>query len=77
MKAVHWFTIYLLMGIWSVIAPYALDFTTHVEAYWNTLAVGALVILVSLIGMYIEWKRKPVRIFGTAACQRDPAAGHR
>jgi hypothetical protein len=53
-KAIYWFTIYLLVGIWSVIAPYALNFTMNTEAYWNALSVGALVILVSLIGMYIE-----------------------
>lgn len=58
MKAIYWFTIYLLMGIWSVIAPYALNFTTHVEAYWNALAVGALMILVSLAGIYIEWEEE-------------------
>jgi hypothetical protein len=54
MKAVYWFTIYLLMGIWLVIAPYALNFTANIEAFWNSLAVGVLLILVSLIGMYIE-----------------------
>ena len=44
MKAIYWFTIYLLVGIWSVIAPYALNFTMNTEAYWNALSVGALVI---------------------------------
>jgi hypothetical protein len=58
MKAVYWFTIYLLMGIWSVIAPYVLSFTTHIEAYWNALAVGALLIVVSLVGMYMEWEEE-------------------
>jgi predicted membrane channel-forming protein YqfA (hemolysin III family) len=58
MKAVYWFTLYLLMGIWSVIAPYALNFTTNLEAYWNALAVGALLILVSLVGMYMEWEEE-------------------
>lgn len=49
---------HFLMGIWLVIAPYALNFTTHVEAYWNALALGALLILVSLIGLYMEWERE-------------------
>jgi hypothetical protein len=56
MNTIYWFTIYLLMGIWSVIGPYALNFTTHVEAYWNALALGALLILVSLVGVYMEWE---------------------
>jgi SPW repeat len=63
MKAVYWFTIYLLMGIWSVIAPYILNFTAHVEAYWNALGVGALLILVSLAGMYLEWEEEASRDF--------------
>ncbi len=54
MRAVYWFTIYLLTGIWSVIAPYALNFTANREAFWNSLAVGVFLILVSLIGMYTE-----------------------
>jgi hypothetical protein len=54
MKALYWFTIYLLVGIWSVIAPYALKFAANSKAFWNSLAVGALLIVVSAIGMYIE-----------------------
>jgi SPW repeat len=53
-KATYWFTIYLLLGIWSVVAPYALGFTTNVPAYWNALSLGALLIVISLIGMYVE-----------------------
>jgi len=66
MKAVYWFTIYLLMGILLVIAPYALNFTANIEAFWNSLAVGVLLILVSLIGMYIERERRQNRIFRMA-----------
>jgi SPW repeat-containing protein len=54
MRALYWFTIYLLTGIWSVIAPYVLSFTANREAFWNSLAVGVFLILVSLIGMYSE-----------------------
>lgn len=54
MKAVYWFAIYLLIGIWSVIAPYALNFTEHSGAFWSSLLVGAALILVSLVGMYME-----------------------
>jgi hypothetical protein len=39
MKAVYWFTIYLLMGIWSVIASYALNFTENTGAFWSSLLV--------------------------------------
>jgi SPW repeat len=56
MKALYWFTIYLLVGIWSAISPYALNFATNLEAYWNALSVGALLILLSLVGMYTEWE---------------------
>ena len=54
MKALYWFTIDLLVGIWLAISPYALNFTTNLEAYWNALSVGALLILLSLVGMYTE-----------------------
>ena len=54
MKALYWFTIYLLVGIWTVIAPYALKFAANSEAFWSSLAVGVLLILVSAIGIYIE-----------------------
>jgi hypothetical protein len=39
MKAVYWFTIYLLMGIWSAIAPHALNFTENTGAFWSSLLV--------------------------------------
>lgn len=58
MKAVYWFTIYLLMGIWSVITPYALNFTENTGAFWSSLLVGAALVLVSLIGMYTEWEEE-------------------
>lgn len=53
MKAFYWFTTYLLLGIWLVISPYALNFSTHFEAFWNALAVGLLLILLSGVGMYM------------------------
>jgi hypothetical protein len=58
MKAVYWFAIYLLIGIWSVIAPYALNFTENSEAFWSSLLVGATLLLVSLVGMYTEWEEE-------------------
>jgi hypothetical protein len=58
MKALYWFTIYLLVGVWSIVSPYALNFATNVEAFWNALAVGALLILLSLVGMYTEWEER-------------------
>jgi hypothetical protein len=56
MKALYWITMSLLVGVWSVISPYALNFTANVEAYWNSLSVGALLILLSLVGIYVEWE---------------------
>ncbi|HWO42609.1 MAG TPA: SPW repeat protein [Candidatus Eisenbacteria bacterium] len=54
MKALYWFSFYLILGIWTVVSPYALDFTTHAAANWNALVVGVLLILLSLVGMYLE-----------------------
>lgn len=54
MKALYWFAIYLLVGIWSVLSPYVLNFTTEAAPFRSALAVGALLILISLIGMYLE-----------------------
>ncbi|HWP23765.1 MAG TPA: SPW repeat protein [Candidatus Binatia bacterium] len=54
MKAIYWFTTYLVLGIWLVVSPYVLNFTTQVEAFWNALAVGVLLILLSAVGMYTE-----------------------
>jgi hypothetical protein len=72
MKAVYWFTIYLLMGIWSVIAPYALDFTENTGAFWSSLLLGAALVLVSLVGMYTEWEEEVGTHFRHSS-QRKPA----
>jgi hypothetical protein len=72
MKAVYWFTIYLLMGIWSVIAPYALNFMENVGAFWSSLLLGAALVLVSLVGMYTEWEEEAGTHFRQSS-QRKPA----
>jgi SPW repeat len=54
MKAVYWFIVYLLIGIWSVIAPYALSFPENSGAFWSSLLVGAMLVLISAAGLYIE-----------------------
>jgi hypothetical protein len=54
MKALYWFTTYLVLGIWLVISPYALNFAANLQAFWNALAVGVLLVLLSVVGMYTE-----------------------
>ena len=52
MKTIYWSVIYLLVGIWSVIAPYALNIPENSDAFRNSLAVGAVLILVSLVEIF-------------------------
>ncbi|HWO42347.1 MAG TPA: SPW repeat protein [Candidatus Eisenbacteria bacterium] len=52
MKAFHWFAVYLLVGLWLVVSPYALGFTDLTGAYWNNIVFGAFLALISVIGLY-------------------------
>jgi hypothetical protein len=52
MRTFYWFGIYLLLGIWLLVSPYALGFVENVQAYWNTLASGAVSLIVALAAMY-------------------------
>ena len=70
MKAVYWFIVYLLIGIWSVIAPYALSFAENSEAFWSSLLAGALLVLVSAAGLYIESGEEAGAHFPTAGKKR-------
>ena len=52
MKSLYWFGIYLLLGIWLLVSPYALGFVENVQAHWNALASGAVSLVVALGAMY-------------------------
>ena len=62
MKTPYWFGIYLLVGLWLLISPYALGFTEDFNAYWNAIASGAVSVVLALAGMYYE--REHVRETG-------------
>ncbi|HWP56642.1 MAG TPA: SPW repeat protein [Candidatus Acidoferrales bacterium] len=52
MKTFYWFGLHLLLGLWLIVSPYVLGFTSAVESYWNSIVLGALFILSSAIAMY-------------------------
>jgi predicted membrane channel-forming protein YqfA (hemolysin III family) len=54
MKAFYWFAIFLVLGIWLVVSPYALNFAANLEAFWNALTVGVVLIVLSGVAMYSE-----------------------
>jgi hypothetical protein len=54
MSAFYWLGIYLVLGLWLLISPYALGFTENLNAYWNAIGSGAVSLLVALIAMYYE-----------------------
>ena len=54
MKATYWFAIHLVLGLWLIVSPYALDFVDNQHAYWNAIASGVIALVVALAGMYSE-----------------------
>jgi len=52
MKTLYWLVMYLLLGLWLVISPYALGFVENMHAYWNAIACGVVSLVTALIGMY-------------------------
>jgi hypothetical protein len=62
MKTFYWFGIYLLLGLWLIVSPYALGFVENLQAYWNAIASGAVSLVIALAGMYCE--REQVREHG-------------
>ena len=62
MKNFYWFGIYLLLGLWLIVSPYALGFVENSQAYWNAIASGVVSLVVALAGMYYE--REQVRDHG-------------
>jgi hypothetical protein len=54
MKTFYWFGIYLLLGVWLLVSPYALGFVENLQAYWNAIVSGAVSLVVALTGIYCE-----------------------
>jgi SPW repeat len=54
MKTFYWFGIYLLLGLWLLVSPYALGFVENLQAYWNAIGSGAVSLVIALAGMYCE-----------------------
>jgi hypothetical protein len=54
MKNLYWFGIYLLLGLWLLVSPYALGFVENLQAYWNAIGSGALSLVIALAGLYCE-----------------------
>ena len=66
MKPVHWFFVHLIFGLWLMISPYALGFRAMPGAYWNSVLVGLLYTLSSVVFLYhgreeLKWKAFALR----------------
>lgn len=48
----YWFALHLVIGIWLIASPYALNFTDTAGAFWNTVIAGAVFVISSAFGMY-------------------------
>jgi len=47
MKTLAWLNV--LAGVWLILAPFVLGFSNSASALWNSVIVGAVVIIFSLI----------------------------
>ncbi len=41
MRQMNWIT--AILGLWLIIAPFTLGYSTHAEPFWNEITVGLLV----------------------------------
>lgn len=48
MKNYLW--IFVLAGIWLIIAPFVLDYSQTTSALWNDIIVGIIVAIVAIFG---------------------------
>ena len=44
-----------ILGLWLIVAPYALGFADQTQAFWNSLIVGAISVVTGIVGGYQEW----------------------
>ena len=44
----------VIVGIWILVSPWILGFSSLAPALWNSVAVGALVTLLGLWGIFSE-----------------------
>lgn len=40
----------IVLGVWLVISPFLLGYSVTTSALWNSIVVGVLVVVVSLVG---------------------------
>jgi hypothetical protein len=52
MRHLYEFLLLLILGAWLMLSPYMLGFTEMYGAYWNAMGAGALVALLSALGLY-------------------------
>lgn len=48
MKQLAWVNV--VLGVWLIVAPYVLSYSTTSTALWNDIIIGVLVAIVALIG---------------------------
>ncbi|HEY7166070.1 MAG TPA: SPW repeat protein [Candidatus Binatia bacterium] len=47
MKSLSW--INFILGLWLIVAPFALNFRTDTTAMWNSVVIGIVVAVLSII----------------------------
>ena len=47
MKGLSW--INFILGLWLIVAPFALNFRTDTTAMWNSVVIGIVVAVLSII----------------------------
>jgi hypothetical protein len=55
MKLLYGYILFLILGLWLLISPYALGFADLPAAYWNAVIVGVLSAVSAAVGLY--WSR--------------------
>ncbi|HWP58957.1 MAG TPA: SPW repeat protein [Candidatus Acidoferrales bacterium] len=61
MRNFYWFVFHLIVGLWLIISPFALGFTDMAQPYWNAIAVGAVVVVSSVLAL--SFNREHVQLF--------------
>lgn len=48
MKQLAWVNV--VLGVWLIVAPYVLGYSTASTALWNDIIIGVVVAIVALVG---------------------------
>ena len=54
MRHLDEFLLLLILGAWLMLSPYVLGFTEMYAPYWNAMGGGAIVALLSAVGLYTD-----------------------